>query len=187
MAGKKQQAPAKFEEPDEAEGWEEGEVNPNDKDAAADLRLRDWRDVERYREIKELRKLVDEDEYAQLEALFPKPVRTLDPRGGARPRAAKAKPAAAKPAAATSAKATAPVKGATPAKATPVVPAKAAKPAASAKAAPAPAKPAAKGLLAKVVAKLTKPSPKPSAKKAAKPAAKKAAPKAKPAKPKKKR
>ena len=59
-AGKKQ-APQKFEEPDEAEGWEDAVVDADDKDAAANLRLRDWRDVERFREMKELRRLVDDD------------------------------------------------------------------------------------------------------------------------------
>lgn len=183
MAGKKQQAPAKFEEPDEAETWEDGEVAASDKEPEADLRLRDWRDVERYREIKELRQLVDEDDYAALEALFPKPVRNADPRATGRPRkAAKAaapKPAAVKPGApvvagkgaAPAAKAVAPVKGVS-AAVKPAAPVKGT----AAKAAPAAAaKPAAKGLLAKMVAKLTKPS-KPAAKK---PVAKKPAPKAK--------
>jgi len=59
-AGKKQ-APQKFEEPDEAEGWEDAVVDADDKEAEANLRLRDWRDVERFREMKELRSLVDDD------------------------------------------------------------------------------------------------------------------------------
>lgn len=187
MAGKKKQQVTanKYEEPDEAESWEEGEVAANEKEPEADLRLRDWRDVERYREIKELRKIVDEDDYAALEAIFPKPVRNPDPRTTGRPRSKAAKPVAAKPASAAPAgKAVAPVK-----------PAPAGKPAPAAKAAPAvkpaakiaPAKPEAKGLLAKMVAKLTKPA-RPEPKKAAKPAkdagrpkaAKKPAAKAKP-------
>ena len=55
------QAPQKFEEPDEAEGWDDAVVEADGKDAEADLRMRDWRDVERYREMKELRNLVDDD------------------------------------------------------------------------------------------------------------------------------
>ena len=59
-AGKKQ-APAKIEEDDDAEGWEDAVVETDDKEAEANLRLRDWRDVERFREMKELRGLVDDD------------------------------------------------------------------------------------------------------------------------------
>ena len=58
-AGKKQ-APAKIEEDDD-DSWEDAVVEADGKDAAADLRLRDWRDVERFREMKELRSLVDDD------------------------------------------------------------------------------------------------------------------------------
>jgi len=57
----KKQAPQKFEEPEEAEGWEDAVVETDGKDGAADLRLRDWRDVERFREMKDLRSLVDDD------------------------------------------------------------------------------------------------------------------------------
>ena len=59
-AGKKQ-APAKIEEDDDAEGWEDAVVETDDKESEANLRLRDWRDVERFREMKELRSLVDDD------------------------------------------------------------------------------------------------------------------------------
>jgi hypothetical protein len=59
-AGKKQ-APAKIEEDDDAEGWEDAVVETDEKEAEANLRLRDWRDVERFREMKELRSLVDDD------------------------------------------------------------------------------------------------------------------------------
>jgi hypothetical protein len=71
MAGKKQ-APAKIEEEDEPEGWDDAVVDP-DKESEADLRMRDWRDVERFREMKELRKLVDDD-YG-LEEIFHIPVK----------------------------------------------------------------------------------------------------------------
>lgn len=84
MAGKKQ-APQKFEEPDEAEGWEDAVVEADGKEteAEADARLRDWRDVERYREMKELRRLVDDD-YG-LEDIFhiplkPRPEPVIPPR-----------------------------------------------------------------------------------------------------------
>jgi len=60
QAGKKQ-APAKIEEDDD-DSWDEAVVDADDKDGAAEnLRLRDWRDVERFREMKELRRLVDDD------------------------------------------------------------------------------------------------------------------------------
>jgi len=96
-AGKKQ-APQKFEEPEEAEGWEDAVVEADGKDGA-DLRLRDWRDVERFREMKDLRRLVDDD-YG-LEEIFHVP---LKPRAEALPRAnklvlpAKLQPAKAAPA-----------------------------------------------------------------------------------------
>lgn len=106
MAGKKQ-APQKFEEPDEAEGWEDAVVETDGKDAEADARLRDWRDVERFREMKELRRLVDDD-YG-LEDIFhiplkPRPEPVIPPRlpkgtvAKILPKLAPA-PAAAKPAA----------------------------------------------------------------------------------------
>ena len=74
-AGKKQ-APAKIEEEDEADGWEDAVVETDSKDGGADLRLRDWRDVERFREMRDLRRLVDDD-YG-LEEIFHVP---LKPRG----------------------------------------------------------------------------------------------------------
>lgn len=117
-AGKKQ-APQKFEEPEEAEGWEDAVVEADGKDGA-DLRLRDWRDVERFREMKDLRRLVDDD-YG-LEEIFHIP---LKPRAEALPRAnklvlpAKLQPAKAVPAAPAKA---APGKGVPP-KAAPVKPA----------------------------------------------------------------
>jgi hypothetical protein len=138
-AGKKQ-APQKFEEPDEAEGWEDAVVEAEDKDAGADLRLRDWRDVERFREMKELRSLVDDD-YG-LEEIFHNP---LKPRVEVPPRQPKVVPpakgaaaaaarAAVKPAAKPEAKAP-PAKPAAPAKAKPVAAVKA-KPAPKAQAKP---------------------------------------------------
>lgn len=154
-AGKKQ-APAKIEEDDDAEGWEDAVVDADDE-AAANLRLRDWRDVERFRELRELRRLVDDD-YG-LEEIFHLPVklkpraepgipvpptiaRMLKPLPGpaARPaaKAAPAKPAAsAKPA---------PANSKTHAKPAPIKPA-AAK--ASAKPAPAGARPRAEAIKAK--------------------------------------
>ena len=84
-AGKKQ-APAKIEEDDD-EGWEDAVVDADGKDAAADLRLRDWRDVERFREMKELRSLVDDD-YG-LEEIFHNP---LKPRVEVPPRQPKVAP-----------------------------------------------------------------------------------------------
>lgn len=82
MAGKKQ-APQKFEEPDEAEGWEDAVVETEPREPEPDGRLRDWRDVERYREMKELRRLVDDD-YG-LEDIFhiplkPRPDPVIPPR-----------------------------------------------------------------------------------------------------------
>jgi hypothetical protein len=131
-AGKKQ-APAKIEEDDDTEGWDDAVVEAEDKDATADLRLRDWRDVERFREMKELRNQVDDD-YG-LEEIFHNPLKprvqvpprqpkVVAPAKGAAPAAPKA---AVKPAAKPEAK--------VPAK--PVVPVKA-KPAAVVKAKPAP-------------------------------------------------
>lgn len=70
-AGKKQ-APAKVEEDDD-DTWEDAVVEADGKDAAADLRLRDWRDVERFREMRELRSLVDDD-YG-LEEIFHVPLK----------------------------------------------------------------------------------------------------------------
>ena len=69
----KKQPAQKFEEPDEGEGWEDAVVDADDKEAAANLRLRDWRDVERFREMKELRSLVDDD-YG-LEEIFHIPIK----------------------------------------------------------------------------------------------------------------
>ena len=100
----KKQAPAKVEDDDDAEGWEDAVVEA-DKDGDADLRLRDWRDVERFREMKDLRRLVDDD-YG-LEAIFHIP---LKPRTEGPPRTKLVVPAKA-------AKAGAPAKAAAPTKA----------------------------------------------------------------------
>jgi hypothetical protein len=88
-AGKKQ-APAKVEEDDDNEGWDDAVVEADSKDAGADLRLRDWRDVERFREMKELRSLVDDD-YG-LEEIFRPPVKLRSDQG----RVARLVPAPAK-------------------------------------------------------------------------------------------
>jgi len=73
MAGKKQ-APAKIEEDtEEVESWEDPVVEPDGEAAAPTMRLRDWRDVERYREIKELKQLVDDD--LGVEELFENPLK----------------------------------------------------------------------------------------------------------------
>lgn len=155
------QAPQKFDEPDEAEGWDDAVVEADGKDAEADLRMRDWRDVERYREMKELRSLVDDD-YGLAEIFHvpmrPRPEPGIPARhtpgkpakGGVPPPAAKGAPA--KGAAA---------KGAPPAKAAPGKPvAKAAVAAAPAKvqpkAAPKSAAKAVKKVLAKLKAKAKK-------------------------------
>lgn len=128
QAGKKQ-APAKIEEDDD-DNWEEAVVEADDKESGQNLRMRDWRDVERFREMKELRNLVDDD-YG-LEEIFHLPLK---------PRAEPGIPAphtAGKPAKGAPAKGAVPAKAAaTPAKA-PAAPAKGAHP--PAKAAHAPAK-----------------------------------------------
>lgn len=103
MAGKKQ-APQKFEEPDEADGWDEALVETDPKDAEQDSRLRDWRDVERYREMRELRRLVDDD-YG-LEDIFHIPLKPRTepaippraPKATAKPGAAATRPAPKSPA-----------------------------------------------------------------------------------------
>jgi hypothetical protein len=95
-AGKKQ-APAKVEEEDDTEGWDDAVVETDAKGGGVDLRLRDWRDVERFREMKDLRRLVDDD-YG-LEEIFHVPPRRpeMPPRTRlgvpARPAAAPARPA----------------------------------------------------------------------------------------------
>ena len=102
-AGKKQ-APAKIEEDDDTEGWEDAVVETDTKEGGGDLRLRDWRDVERFREMKELRRLVDDD-YG-LEEIFHVPLKAradVPPRQPrvvvpARPPAAAKAPAKAAPA-----------------------------------------------------------------------------------------
>ena len=117
-AGKKQ-APAKVEEEDEAEGWEDAVVETDSKESGADLRLRDWRDVERFREMKELRSLVDDD-YG-LEEIFHVPLKSrveVPPRQPKSTAPARLAPAKALPAA------KAPAKPATPAKHAPAKPAK---------------------------------------------------------------
>jgi hypothetical protein len=62
MAGKKQQAPKQVEEDDDAdEGWDnvaDVDADSPEQDAG---RMRDWRDVEKYREMRELRRLVGDD------------------------------------------------------------------------------------------------------------------------------
>jgi hypothetical protein len=99
-AGKKQ-APAKIEEDDDADGWDDAVVEADGKDGGDDLRLRDWRDVERFREMKDLRRLVDDD-YG-LEEIFHVPLKppprqpknTIPARGvkGAKPAAPAPAPA----------------------------------------------------------------------------------------------
>jgi hypothetical protein len=158
MAGKKP-APAKFEEEDEAETWEDGVADGDEKDAQADLRMRDWRDVERYREMKELKSLVD-DAYG-LEEIFQPPPRL---------RAPPIPPRAAAIAAAKAGKI--PLKPVTPPKA-PEKTAAAATKGAQKAGAKAPLAPPAK-VIAKPAAKAAakkpphKPAPKPAAKKPAK-------------------
>ena len=135
-AGKKQ-APAKIEEEDDADGWEDAVVEADGKDGGADLRLRDWRDVERFREMKELRSLVDDD-YG-LEEIFHVPLKS---RVEVPPRQPKTPPPAkggkgAKPAPAPAPVPAAPPKGQAKAPAPPAKPAPkkaAAKPAPQAKA-----------------------------------------------------
>lgn len=71
MAGRpgrkpQQQPPKPFEEfPDDADGFDDDlpNVDPKGKpkDVAADVKSRDWRDVERYREERALKKLVGDD------------------------------------------------------------------------------------------------------------------------------
>ena len=150
------QAPQKFEEPDEAEGWEDAVVDTDAKDAEADLRMRDWRDVERYREMKELRSLVDDD-YGLAE-IFHVPMRPRPEPGipgkhssGKPPKGAPAKGA---PAPAPAAKG-APAKAAPPAKPAPGKPAvKGAAPAAAAKPQAKAAPKSAAKVVTKVIAKL---------------------------------
>lgn len=126
-AGKKQ-APAKVEEDDDSEGWDDAVVEAEGKDGGADLRLRDWRDVERFREMRELRRLVDDD-YG-LEEIFHVP---LKPRGD-QGRSRLALPA--KPAPANGRVAAMPAKPAAKAAPGKAAPAKAAAPKAAAKPAP---------------------------------------------------
>lgn len=145
------QAPQKFEEPDDAEGWEDAVVDTDAKDAEADLRMRDWRDVERYREMKELRSLVDDD-YGLAE-IFHVPMRPR-PEPGIPSRHTAGKPAKGAPAPAPAAKG-APPKGAPGAKAVPAKPAKGAGPKTAA-AAPAKPQKAAPKSAAKAVTKVAK-------------------------------
>jgi hypothetical protein len=151
MAGKKQQAPKSVE--DEAEESEEGWDNAVDVDADAQdqagLRMRDWRDVEKYREMRELRRLVG-DEFDFTDVLGEIPIRTANsPRPMMKPVAAKGSAAKAAPA---------PAKGSKPGK--PAPPPAPPKPAAKA---PPPAR--AKAAPAKKVEH--KPAPRPVAKKPA--------------------
>lgn len=165
MAGKKAAKPKDEESVEEAEAWEEesGDAAAADKEPKPLLRMRDWRDVERYREIKALRDQVDDD-FGMEEVFGPPPSRVIQVRpvrAGRAPKTPKSVPAPvpAKPAAVAP---KAPEKGA--------------------KAAPANAAPA-KGttlksvskVVGKLVNKLTAKTAKPAAKAA--PKAKKAAPK----------
>lgn len=50
-----------YEEFDEAEAVAEEEVPPDEAAQAAALKLRDWRDVEKYKEERRLRRLIDDD------------------------------------------------------------------------------------------------------------------------------
>lgn len=81
MAGKKQSpSKAKFNEFDdeeaESETWEDDAADVDADDALpgneAGGKSRDWRDVERYREERALRKLI-EDEFADFDDLDEKP------------------------------------------------------------------------------------------------------------------
>jgi hypothetical protein len=110
QAGKKQ-APAKIEEDDD-DNWEDAVVDADDKETGQNLRLRDWRDVERFREMKELRRLVDDD-YG-LEEIFHIPLKPRAEPGIPAPHTA-GKPAKGGIAARPAAKAAAPA----PAKAQP--------------------------------------------------------------------
>lgn len=60
---KPQAEPAKsFDEfAEEGEVLDEDVVDPVDAAASPSSKLRDWRDVERYKEMRELRRLVDDD------------------------------------------------------------------------------------------------------------------------------
>ena len=92
-AGKKQ-APAKVED-DDTDGWEDAVVETEAKEGSVDLRLRDWRDVERFREMKELRSLVDDD-YG-LEEIFRAPLRSRADVPPRQPKATAPAKTAAKP------------------------------------------------------------------------------------------
>ena len=94
MAGKKQ-APAKIEDEEDEGSWEDAVVDADGKEAEADLRLRDWRDVERYREMKDLRRLVDDD-YG-FEEIFHVPLKVAHPGAQKASKGAAAPPAAARP------------------------------------------------------------------------------------------
>ncbi len=164
MAGKKQQQPKPVDEDEEVEG--EGWDNVADVDAdahdEASGRMRDWRDVEKYREMRELRRLVG-DEFDFTDVLGEIPIRSgqMAPKnagGKAKAAAAPQPPVKPKPG-------TAPQK----AVAAPQKPLAAALKPAAPKAAPqkaAPQKPVAHK-------PASKPAPKPAAKKP-KPAPKKA-------------
>ena len=150
MAGKKQAAKPVDDDSEEAEG--EGWENPVDVDAdgqdEAGHRMRDWRDVEKYREMRELRRLVGDD-FDFTDVLGEVPIRSAqasraDAKGKAAKLAVVPRPA-------------------------PPAPAGKAKPAAKPPHPPAPpAKPVKKAAPAKDV----KPAPKPAAKHPPKKAAK---------------
>ncbi|HZP13834.1 MAG TPA: hypothetical protein VFB36_15565 [Nevskiaceae bacterium] len=107
MAGKKQQQPKPVDEDEEVEG--EGWDNVADVDAEAHDqaagRMRDWRDVEKYREMRELRRLVG-DEFDFSDVLGEIPIRSGQMAG--RKGDGKAKPAAAPSAPAVKGKVAAP-------------------------------------------------------------------------------
>lgn len=96
MAGKKQAPAAKIEEDDD-ESWEDPVVDADGEGATPNMRMRDWRDVERYREIKELKQLVDDD--LGIEELFENPLKPkpMPAPGPARMARAAEKPKVAPP------------------------------------------------------------------------------------------
>ena len=57
------EAPKSFDDsaPFESEGGDEDVSVIEPDDPPVDTRMRDWRDVERYKEMRQLRKLVDDD------------------------------------------------------------------------------------------------------------------------------
>jgi hypothetical protein len=83
----------------EGEAWDDAVVDADKEPPAVPLRMRDWRDVERYREMKELKDLVDDD--SGIAEIFAPPPRPIPAAKGKARLAAAVKPApAAKPGAA---------------------------------------------------------------------------------------